>query len=120
VTTNVATAGVGANTADVDWLDLDAVADVTISAQGKRLAGAHSRWSADCQGEQMIEIRFRQPIAVRRLRVISTEADQFRTQEMTVWACVHRGERHHDVVRQQFNFSPNGAAEEIEEYVLAA
>jgi hypothetical protein len=29
-----------------------------------------------------------------------------------------RGERHREVLRQQFNFSPNGATEEIEEYVL--
>lgn len=103
---------------DVQWLDLDAVADVTITARGERLARAGSMWSADCPGEQMIEIRFHYPTAVRRLRVRSTETEVSRTQQMTVWACLHRGERHREVVRQQFNFSPDGATEEIEEYGL--
>lgn len=101
-----------------DWLDLDAVAHVTITARGERLPRAHKLWSANCPGEQLIEVRFRQPTDVRRLRVVATEAEQSRTQEMTVWASLHRGERHREVLRQQFNFSPDGATEEVEEYAL--
>ena len=37
---------------------------------------------------------------------------------MTIWASLDRGERHREVLRQQFNFSPNGATEEVEEYAL--
>jgi hypothetical protein len=57
-------------------------------------------------------------MAVRRLRVVTAEPEKSRTQEMTVWVSMHRGERHREVLRQQFNFSPHGAIEEIEEYAL--
>jgi|SRR5689334_4745345 hypothetical protein len=66
----------------------------------------------------MIDVRFHQPTTVRRLRVITTEAEQSRTQEMTIWVSLHRGERHQEVLRQQFNFSPDGATEQVEEYAL--
>jgi hypothetical protein len=104
--------------ADIEWLDLDAVADVAIVAGGRRAARVAGAWSADCPGEQTIEIRFHQPTSLRRLRVVSSEDEQARTQEMTIWASVHRGERHSEVLRQQFNFSPSGATEEVEEYAL--
>ena len=104
--------------ADVAWLDLEAVADVAIVVGGRRVARVPRAWSADCPGEQMIEIHFHHPTSVSRLRVVSSEVEQSRTQEMTIWASFHRGERHREVRRQQFNFSPNGAREEVEEYAL--
>lgn len=103
---------------DLEWLDLDAVAEVTIHVDGRRQQGSPGAWSADSPGEQTIEVRFRQPTSLRRLRVICSEAEQTRTQEMTVWASLDRGERHRQVLRQQFNFSPNGATEEVEDYAL--
>ena len=102
----------------VEWLDLETRAAVTITARGERLVRARSLWSAACPGEQMIEIRFHHPTPVRRLRVVTTETEQSRTQEMSVWVSLHRGERHHHVLRQQFNFSPDGATEDVEEYTL--
>jgi hypothetical protein len=105
-------------TTDIQWLDLDAVADVTIVAGGRRVARLPRAWSADCPGEQIIEVRFHHPTPVRRLRVVSSEVEQARTQEMTIWASSHRGERHRELLRQQFNFSPNGATEEVEDYAL--
>jgi hypothetical protein len=50
--------------------------------------------------------------------VTCSEVELTRTQEMTVRVAQHRGERHHDIVRQQFNFSPNGATREVEAYAL--
>jgi hypothetical protein len=50
------------------------------------------------------------------MRVCSVEREQSRTQEMTVWATLNRGEQHRELVRQQFTFSPGGATEEVEEY----
>lgn len=103
---------------DIKWLDLDVLADVTIVAGGRRVDRSLGVWSADCPGEQMIEIRFHYPMPVRRMRVVSSEIERSRTQEMTIWASLDRGERHRQVLRQQFNFSPNGATEEVEEYRL--
>lgn len=105
-------------TTGIQWLDLDAVADVMIVVDGRRVARAPRAWSADCPGEQIIEVRFHHPTSVRRLRVVSSEVEQSRTQEMRIWASSLRGERHRELLRQQFNFSPNGATEEVEDYAL--
>jgi hypothetical protein len=94
------------------------LADVTIIAGGQRVARSPRTWSADCPGEQMIEIRFRNPTTVSRLRVVTCEAEQSRTQEMTLWASSHRGERHREVLRRQVTFSPGGATERVEEYAV--
>ena len=110
--------GIAPSDSEIQWLELDSVADVTIVAGGRRAARAPRCWSADIAGEQTIEIRFHQPTPVHRLRVVSSEVEQARTQAMTIWASSHRGERHREVLRQQFNFSPNGATEEVEEYAL--
>ena len=64
----------------------------------------------------MIEIRFRRPTTVSRVRVVS-RAEQSRTQELTIWASLRRGERHREVLRQQFDFRP-GATEHAQEYVM--
>lgn len=59
--------------ADDRWLDLDELADITIVVDGERVARSPHEWTADCPGEQMIEIRFRQSTSVSRLRVVSWE-----------------------------------------------
>ena len=105
-------------TTDAQWLDLDVVADVAIVAGGLRVARVPGFWSAESPGEQMIEIRFHHRTRVRRLRVVSSEVKESRTQEMTIRVSLRGGERHREVLRQQFNFSPNGAREEVKEYAL--
>lgn len=105
-------------TTDAQWLDLDLVADVAVIAGGRRVARVPGFWTAESPGEQMIEIRFHRRTPVRRLRLVSTEVTESRTQELTIWVSLRGGERHREVVRQQFNFSPNGATEEVEEYAL--
>lgn len=105
-------------TTAVSWLDLEAVADVAVMVGGRRETRRPGFWSADRRGEQTIEVRFHDRTPVRRLRVISSEAEQSRTQQMTIWVSLRGGERHREVLRRQFNFSPNGATEEVEEYAL--
>jgi hypothetical protein len=101
---------------DIEWLDLDEVAVVTIVSGGRQMPRPSGIWSINAPGEQLIEIRFHEPTSVSHLRLISSEIEQDRTQEITVWASLNRGEQHRELLRQQFNFSPNGATEEIEEY----
>jgi hypothetical protein len=103
---------------DAQWLDLDVVADVTIVAGGRRVARVPGFWSAESPGEQMILIRFHHRTPVRRLRVVSSAVRESRTHEMTIWVSLRGGERHREVLRKQFDFSPNGGAEEVEEYAL--
>ena len=104
--------------ADDRWLDLDALADITNIVGGERVARRPHEWSADCPGEQIIEIRFRHSTSVSRLRVVSWEVEQSRTQEMTIWACLRRGEGHREVLRQRFTFRPGGATSQVEESAL--
>lgn len=68
-------------TADVQWLDLDDVTDVAIVAGGRRIARVPGCWSADSPGKQMIEIRFHHRTPLRRLRIVSSEVKESRTQE---------------------------------------
>ena len=100
------------------WLDLDAVADVAIVAGGRRVCRAPGLWTAPTPHEQVIEIRFHRRTPVRRLRVVSSEVNQSRTQQMTIWVSLRGGEQHCEVLRQQFTFSPHGATEAVEEYIL--
>ena len=102
----------------IEWLDLDTVADIIVVAGGRRVPRSAPAWTAECSGEQTIEIRFRQPTVVSHLRVTCSESAHSRTQEMTIWASLHRGEQHREILRQQFNFSPDGATQEVEEYAL--
>lgn len=104
--------------AEVQWLDLGVVADVGIVAGGRSVTRAPGFWSAECEGEQLIEIRFHRRMPVRRVRVVSSDAEQSRTQEMTIWVSLRGGEQHREVLRQQFTFSPGGATQEVEEYGL--
>ena len=98
------------------WLAVETVAHVTITVGGQRVAHTPGHWSADSPGEQLIEVRFHRATSLSRMRVCSVEREQSRTQEMTVWATLNRGEQHRELVRQQFTFSPGGATEEVEEY----
>lgn len=100
------------------WLTLEAVADVNIIVDGERVPRMPGLWTGNVSGEQLIEVRFHHPTSVRRLRLVSFETEQSRTQEITVWVSSGRGERHRELRRQQFNFSPQGATREVEDYEL--
>jgi hypothetical protein len=98
-------------------MDLAAMARVS-ATKGEATPGwpASGAWVADGPGERTVEVRFHKPATVRRIRLVFEERAQARTQEFTVVALSHRGERHQQVVRQQFTFSPGGATREVEEY----
>ncbi len=74
-------------------------------------------WLAEAGGPQLVNIRFRQPIAVGRVRLVFEERDRERTQEFTL-TCADATGATREIVRQQFTFSPGGATRQIEEFVL--
>ena len=89
------------------WTDLEKVARSTVvSRGGRRSLVASGSWSADQPGEHTIDIRFHTPVTLRRLRVVCEETAIGRTQELTVWATLDRGERHKELVRRMSTFSP--------------
>jgi hypothetical protein len=73
-------------------------------------------WRACEKGEQQIRIIFDQPMSVRRIHVKFVETKVERTQEFTIrWASAEGGPTR-EVLRQQWNFSPTGSCNEVEDY----
>jgi len=105
------------DTSTTPWSNLEKIARSTLVARDGRarllLSGS---WSAEQPGEHTIDIRFHAPVRLRRLRIVFEETAITRTQELTVWATGHRGERHKELVRRTFTFSPCGATSVVEDY----
>ena len=80
------------------------------------LPEASAGWRAGGSGLQTIKLHFRPPQPLTRIWLKFVDSERARTQEYTLrWASDY-GESFHDIVRQQFNFSPHGATCEIEDH----
>ena len=72
-------------------------------------------WRAAARGKQMIRIVLDRPRPVRRIRLEFSETESQRTQEFTLrWS--QAGGPFREIVRQQWNFSPQGSTSEVEDY----
>jgi hypothetical protein len=101
------------------WTDLEKISRSTlVSSGGRRSLVVAGSWSADEPGEHTIDIQFHRPVTLRRLRVVFEETAFGRTQELTVWATLHRGELHKEVIRRTSTFSP-AATLVVEDYPCA-
>jgi hypothetical protein len=75
-------------------------------------------WRAGTPGPQTIRLIFDEPQTIRRIRVLIEEEHTERKQEFSLsWSAGH-GQSSHEIVRQQFQFSPSGAVRELEEYEI--
>jgi hypothetical protein len=107
------------------WLKLQELAavEVTSEADGYPVEsafnfGAGPGWRASSPGKQRIRLVFDQPQSLQRVRLQFNEPDVARTQEFTVrWSSAPEGPLE-EVVRQQWNFSPDGSTIESEDYVV--
>ena len=99
------------------WTDLEKVARTTIGSKGgrQRLVASGS-WSAEQPGEHIIDIQFHAPVTLRRLRVVFEETAMARTQELTVWVALHRGEPHKEIVRRTYTFNPVSSTHAVEDH----
>ena len=79
------------------------------------LPGGTSGWRAAGPGEQTIRLRFTHPQAVHRIWLEFVEPDVERTQEFVLRWSPDGGHTVHEVVRQQWNFSPHGATGQTED-----
>lgn len=103
------------------WLPLEKIASVEISSEDPNFPIEHALseagkggWRASAFGPQRIRLIFDQPQNIRRIQVHFVEKDAERSQEFWMLALV--GDDLRDVVRQQWNFSPQGTTEELEDY----
>jgi hypothetical protein len=105
---------------DEGWLPLDGVAEVEITSESPAhpieaaLAPGGAGWKAEAPGEQAVRLKFDPPLALRRVRIVIEEDKHERTQQFVLRASMNG--QWHELIRQQFNFSPLGATREQEEY----
>jgi len=77
--------------------------------------GAGPGWRAAQPGEQTIRLLFDEPQSVRHMRLLFQENERERTQQFILRWSSDRGQSYREIVRQQYNFSPPGTADECED-----
>ena len=109
--------------ANTSWLDLEALARVEVTSEDAAhpiesalLPVGATGWRAESPGEQTVRLLFEAPQRLRRIRLLFREEKEARTQAFVLRWSPTTESSWRDVVRQQYNFSPSGATEEIEEY----
>jgi hypothetical protein len=80
------------------------------------LPGATSGWRASGPGEQTIRLLFASPLALHRIWLEFDEPTVQRTQEFVLRWSPDGGQTLHEIVRQQWNFSPHGATRQTEDH----
>lgn len=108
------------------WLDLDALADVEVTSEDSAypieaalMPDRSHGWRAGKAGTQTIRLLFKQPQNLHRVQLCFLESEATRTQQYVIrWSKDH-GQTFHQLVRQQWNFSPDGSTIETEEHALA-
>ena len=109
--------------AEHGWIDIERLAkveitseDVDYSIESALIRGAGSGWRAAQPGEQTIRLLFDEPLRLRRIHLMFHEGEQERTQEFVLRWSPDGGQSYREILRQQYNFSPPGAAREVEDY----
>jgi hypothetical protein len=106
-----------------DWLNVEAIAEVEITSEDTAhpiesalLPGQASGWRAAGPGTQTIRLCFTRPQALRRIWLKFVESDTARTQEYVLRWSADGEQSFREIVRQQWNFSPEGASSETEDH----
>jgi hypothetical protein len=105
-----------------EWLTIEEIAEVEITSEDlahpieSALLPDHAGgWRADGPGEQLIRLLFKQPQSLQRIELTFDEPLLGRTQEIVLRWSADGGESFHEIVRQQWNFSPEGSTRETED-----
>ena len=106
-----------------NWRDLERIARVEITSEDAAFPIEHALgkaattgWRAASTGPQVIRLHFDEPQSFRRILLHFEERGAERAQEFALF--VGSGQELREVVRQQWNFSPNGTTEELEDYTV--
>ena len=108
---------------DQDWLNVEGLAEVEITSEDAThpiesalLPGGGSGWRAEDPGKQTIRLLFAHPQRLRRIWLNFVEPATERTQEYVLRWSPDGGQSFQEIVRQQWNFSPQGATSETEDH----
>ena len=109
------------------WLGLERLAQVEVTSEDAAFpieaaivaeAGpTNPGWRASQPGEQLIRLLFDQPQRLRRIGLCFNERDRERTQEFVLrWSS--DGRSYCELLRQQWNFNPLSAPQQLEDYTV--
>lgn len=105
------------------WLNVENLVEVEITSEDAAhpiesalLPGGTPGWRAAEPGQQTIRLLFKQPQPLRRIWVSFVESKTQRTQEYVLRWSSDNGKSFREIVRQQWNFSPPGTTNEIEDH----
>lgn len=107
---------------DLEWLNIEELAEVEITSEDAAhpiesalLPGHASGWCAAGPGKQTIRLLFTNPQQLRRIWLNFVETRTGRTQEYVLRWSPDGGKSFREILRQQWNFSPEGATSETED-----
>ena len=107
---------------DLEWLNMEGLAEVEITSEDAAhpiesalLPGRASGWRAAGPGKQTIRLLFDYPQRLQRIWLNFVETRTERTQEYVLRWSPDVGQSFREIVRQQWNFSPQGATSETED-----
>jgi hypothetical protein len=106
-----------------DWLHLEEIAEVELTSEDTAhpieaalTPGATSGWRAAGPGPQTIRLLFARPQPLRRIWLNLKETRIECTQEYALRRSPDGGQSFRDIVRQQWNFSPQGATSQTQDH----
>jgi hypothetical protein len=105
-----------------DWLRLEDIAEVEITSENvahpieSALLPGASGWRAATPGKQTIRLLFTDPQPLHRIWLSFVEPLTERTQEYVLRWSPDGGQSFREIVRQQWNFSSQGATCETEDH----
>jgi len=106
-----------------DWLNVEGLAEVEITSEDAAhpieaalVSGHASGWRAAGPGKQTIRLLFAQPQRIRRIWLNFVEPQRERMQEYVLRWSADGGQSFREIVRQQWNFSPQGAPSQTEDH----
>jgi hypothetical protein len=107
----------------INWLPLEQIASIEVvsetasrSIEDALLYGAAAGWRAALPGEQIIRLSFDTPQRLSRIWLLFVEREVERSQELVLRWSSDGGKTFQEIVRQQWNFSPRGSVQEVEDY----
>jgi len=106
-----------------DWLNVEELAEVEITSEdtghpieSALVSGGTTGWRAAGPGKQTIRLLFASPQRLRRIWLDFVETRIGRTQEYVLRWSPDGGQSFREIVRQQWNFSPEGATRQTEDH----
>jgi hypothetical protein len=106
-----------------EWLNLEGVAEVEVTSEDANhpieealLPSKTGGWRASQAGEQTIRLLFNEPQRLKRIWLNFVESERERTQQYVLRWSSDGGQSFHEIVRQQWNFSPPHTTNEVEDH----